>query len=129
MHAPPAGRAASAVHDLRARPGRPATRARWRRELLAGEKAAFIATHLALLRDTIHPHSARHSYATHAKNRGAEARQIPCDLGHATLTTTEGYLHDAAALADSAAHDLAPALHRGWLPTAAPHGDEQDQDT
>ncbi|MEV0052451.1 tyrosine-type recombinase/integrase [Saccharopolyspora shandongensis] len=93
----------------------PPPRARWRRELLATEQAALIATHLAPLRDSIHPHSARHSYASHTKNRGAEVRQVQRDLGHASLTTTEGYLHDAAHLAQSAAHDLSPALHRGWL--------------
>ncbi|EHR51128.1 site-specific recombinase XerD [Saccharomonospora marina XMU15] len=90
-------------------------RARWLRELLTTEQGAFIATHLAPLRDTIHPHSARHSYATHAISRGAEPRQVQKDLGHAALTTTEGYLHDATTLASSAAHELSPALHRGWL--------------
>ncbi|WP_246154692.1 tyrosine-type recombinase/integrase [Saccharopolyspora hirsuta] len=94
----------------------PPPRARWLRELLASEQAAFIAAHLGPLRETIHPHSARHSYATHAKNRGAEPRQVQRDLGHSSLTTTEGYLHDAENLALSAAHDLSPALHRGWLP-------------
>lgn len=93
-------------------------REKWRRELLAGEQAALIAEHLAPLRETIHPHSARHSYATHAIARGAEPRQVQRDLGHAALSTTEGYLHDAEDLANSAAHELAPALHRGWLPGA-----------
>ncbi|MFD0488557.1 tyrosine-type recombinase/integrase [Saccharopolyspora spinosporotrichia] len=65
----------------------------------------------------MHPHSARHSYATHAKNRGAEARQVQKDLGHTSLSTTEGYLHDAENLANSAAHDLSPALHRGFPTT------------
>ncbi|MFR9729828.1 tyrosine-type recombinase/integrase [Saccharopolyspora sp. MS10] len=85
------------------------------RELLATERAALLAEHLAPLRDTIHPHSARHSYATHAITRGAEPRQVQRDLGHAALSTTEGYLHDAENLANSAAHELSPALHRGWL--------------
>ncbi|WP_243787695.1 tyrosine-type recombinase/integrase [Saccharopolyspora gloriosae] len=97
-------------------PDAPPPRSRWLRELLAGEQAALIATHLAPLRDTIHPHSARHSYATHAITRGAEPRQVQHDLGHAALSTTEGYLHDADGLAHSAAHELSPALHRGWLP-------------
>jgi site-specific recombinase XerD len=99
-------------------PDAPAPRARWLRDLLTTESAAFIATHLGPLRESIHPHSARHSYATHALTRGAEPRQVQHDLGHAALTTTEGYLHDADNLAHSAAHELSPALHRGWLPSA-----------
>ncbi|MBB5158279.1 tyrosine-type recombinase/integrase [Saccharopolyspora phatthalungensis] len=95
-------------------------RARWLRDLLTTESAAFIATHLAPLRETIHPHSARHSYATHAIDRGAEPRQVQRDLGHAALTTTEGYLHDANNLANSATHELSPALHRGWLSPTIP---------
>ncbi|MBQ6644455.1 MAG: tyrosine-type recombinase/integrase [Saccharopolyspora sp.] len=98
-------------------PDAPAPRARWLRDLLATEQAAVIAQHLGPLRETIHPHSARHSYATHAITRGAEPRQVQHDLGHAALSTTEGYLHDAEELAQSAAHELAPALHRGWLAT------------
>ncbi len=86
------------------------------RDLLATPEAEFIATHLGPLRDTIHPHSARHSYATHAVERGVPPRQVQRDLGHAVLTTTEGYLHDEDNVRNSAAHELAPALHRGWLP-------------
>ncbi|GAA2793577.1 tyrosine-type recombinase/integrase [Saccharopolyspora taberi] len=98
-------------------PGARPPRARWLADLLTGPDAAFIATHLAPLRETIHPHSARHSYATHAIERGADPRQVQRDLGHAALATTEGYLHDADNLANSAAHELSPALHRGWLAT------------
>ncbi len=90
-------------------------RAAWQRELLAGQQARFIATHLEPVRDTIHPHSARHAYATHAIERGVPPRQVQRDLGHAALATTEGYLHDEDNIRDSAAHELSPALHRGWL--------------
>ncbi|MEU6132323.1 tyrosine-type recombinase/integrase [Saccharopolyspora sp. NPDC047091] len=90
-------------------------RSRRLREVLDGEQASLVAAHLGPLRETIHPHSARHSYATHAITRGAEPRQVQHDLGHAALSTTEGYLHDAEDLAQSAAHELSPALHRGWL--------------
>ncbi|HTI27506.1 MAG TPA: tyrosine-type recombinase/integrase [Kutzneria sp.] len=79
----------------------------------------FIATHLGPLRDSIHPHSARHSYATHAVERGVPPRQVQRDLGHAVLATTEGYLHDEDNVRNSAAHELAPALHRGWLTTTS----------
>ncbi|WP_134662707.1 MULTISPECIES: tyrosine-type recombinase/integrase [unclassified Amycolatopsis] len=84
-------------------------------EVLNTAEARFVATHLQPLCDTIHPHSARHSYATHAIERGVPPRQVQRDLGHAALSTTEGYLHDENAIRDSAAHELAPALHRGWF--------------
>lgn len=87
----------------------------WLRDLMDTSQAAFIATHLAPLRDTIHPHSARHTYATEAIERGVPPRQVQRDLGHADLTTTEGYLHDEENIRNSAAHELSPALHRGWL--------------
>jgi len=92
-------------------------RAPWLRDLVATPDGEFIATHLGPLRDTIHPHSARHSYATHAVERGVPPRQVQRDLGHAVLATTEGYLHDEDNVRNSAAHELAPALHRGWLAT------------
>lgn len=92
-----------------------APRARWLADLRATSQAAFIATHLGPLRDSIHPHSARHSYATHAIERGVPPRRIQQDLGHAALSTTEGYLHDEDNIRNSAAHELSPALHRGWL--------------
>jgi site-specific recombinase XerD len=97
----------------------PPPRSRRLREVLDTPQARFVATHLAPLRNSIHPHSARHSYATHAVERGVPTRQVQRDLGHATISTTEGYLHDENALRDSAAHELAPALHRGWLTTPA----------
>lgn len=93
-------------------------RSQWHQDLLATPEAEFIATHLGPLRDAIHPHSARHSYATHAVERGVPPRQVQRDLGHAVLATTEGYLHDEDNVRNSAAHELAPALHRGWLATS-----------
>ncbi|WAL69140.1 tyrosine-type recombinase/integrase [Amycolatopsis cynarae] len=96
-------------------PGTPAPRQAWLRELLTSSQAAFIATHLAPLSGRIHPHSARHSYATHAIERGVPPRQVQRDLGHAALSTTEGYLHDEDNIRNSAAHELSVGLHRGWL--------------
>lgn len=93
-------------------------RSRALKDLLATPEAEFVATHLGPLRDSIHPHSARHSYATHAVERGVPPRQVQRDLGHAVLATTEGYLHDEDNVRNSAAHELAPALHRGWLATS-----------
>lgn len=101
------------------RPEQAHTRDRWLADLLVTAQAAFIASHLGPVRDTIHPHSARHSYATHAIERGVPPRQVQRDLGHAALSTTEGYLHDQDNIRNSGAHELSPALHRGWL-TARP---------
>lgn len=92
-----------------------APRQAWLRDLLNTSQARFIATHLEPVRDSIHPHAARHAYATHAIERGVPPRQVQRDLGHADLSTTEGYLHDEHGIRDSAAHELSPALHRGWL--------------
>jgi integrase/recombinase XerD len=96
-------------------PDAPAPRDRRLAELLTTSPAAFVATHLGPLRDTIHPHSARHSYATHAVERGVPPRQVQQDLGHAALSTTENYLHDEDNIRNSAAHELSVGLHRGWL--------------
>jgi site-specific recombinase XerD len=98
-------------------PDAPPPRVRWLRELLTTPQVRFIATHLEPVRDSIHPHAARHAYATHAIERGVPPRQVQRDLGHGALSTTEGYLHDENSIRDSAAHELSPALHRGWLTT------------
>ncbi|WP_157608949.1 tyrosine-type recombinase/integrase [Saccharomonospora glauca] len=71
------------------------------------------AAELAPICGSIHPHQCRRFYAVHAVSMGVSVEQVRDDLGHASLTTTQRYLADAARLTHSGAYAVSASLEAG----------------
>ena len=83
------------------------------------EQVRAAARLLAPIADSIHPHQFRHAYAQNAEQNGVPVSQIQADLGHASLATTQTYLHAGAVAASSASQVVSDLYHVG-LPDLAP---------
>ncbi|MCL2043827.1 MAG: tyrosine-type recombinase/integrase [Treponema sp.] len=76
-------------------------------------------TQVSGITKNIHPHSLRHTFATHLVNAGCDVRIVQEMMGHASLSTTQRYAHvnierlkKVYAKAHPHGHSLANSSHR-----------------